>query len=267
MSATRRRPVPPLQLKTNPLICVLSQVVIAPILQMGQYIPAIQERLRKSGFPLFRMEETQEVELGPQAALKLGARWLFYDKDERLAAIIAPNFIALQTNQYFSFDPFTEKLANLLTVVGEEADVKLCQRIGLRFVNLIPVSPNKSFEFYIRRELHGINGASLGVSKSASRMETVGTTPLGRLLVRLHSDTATNVLPKDLDPAGLSYPGIEKNGRRVVLDVDHFSVEKRDFNVPALIDGMWDLHEYTDKAFRAAVTDEALKLWEKEEAA
>ena len=46
-----KRTSPPLRLPGSPLVLVLCQVRIATVRDMAGYIPALQDRLRRDGFP------------------------------------------------------------------------------------------------------------------------------------------------------------------------------------------------------------------------
>ena len=48
----------------------------------------------------------------------------------------------------------------------------------------------------------------------------------------------------------------------VILDTDHFNEESRDFDVDEICGLIDNLHRHTGTAFRAAVTEEALKAWQ-----
>ena len=43
---------PPLKLRYSPLVMVLAQVRFSPVLKMADYVPAIQEKLRREGYQL-----------------------------------------------------------------------------------------------------------------------------------------------------------------------------------------------------------------------
>ena len=126
------RSIPALKLKTNPLVCVLGQVRISPVLQMEEFIPAIQEQLRRTDYPKFNREETEELILGPgtQPKVRSSTRWIFLNKENTAAVVLAQNFIALQVSQYTSFEIFLGALKAVLKIIGKVADISLTERLG-----------------------------------------------------------------------------------------------------------------------------------------
>src|SRR5258705_10846711 len=102
------RTLPALHLSKSPLVIVLSQVRISPILGMEKFLPAIQEQLRRTGYPKFRTSVTQEILLAPELKTVSSVRWLFSDREEKTTAVIAPNFITLLTSRYEVFEKFAD---------------------------------------------------------------------------------------------------------------------------------------------------------------
>ena len=257
------RSIPALKLKMNPLACVLAQVRISPVLQMEEFIPAIQEQLRRTEYPKFSREETEELILGPGTQPKVlsSTRWIFTNKENTAAVILAQNFIALQVSRYASFEGFLGALKAALEIVGKAADISLCERLGLRYVNVIrpkdaPISD------YLQPGLVGLPASELGIKRLQYRFESAGMTEFGKLVTRLSVSDNGKYLPPDLDGSGLDYgPKPEKGETIILLENDHFSIKQRDYKTDDIIASMEDLHEYTDRAFRAAVTKEALRVW------
>jgi len=257
------RSLPALKLKINPLVCVLAQVRISPVLQMEEFIPAIQEQLRRSDYPKFNREETEELILGPgtQPKLRSSTRWIFSNKENTSAVVLAQNFIALQSSRYTSFEIFVEAFKGVLEIVGKEAEISLAERVGLRYVNLL--RPKKApLNEFLKPGLLGLPDNELGIKRSQFRFELAGATEIGKLVTRLSLSSNGTFLPPDLDGSGLDY-GVTLEPKELIalLDTDHFSLKQRDYKPADLIEEVWQLHEYTDRAFRAAVTPEALRSW------
>jgi hypothetical protein len=62
---------------------------------MEDYIPDIQEQLRRAGYPRFSQSQTQEIRIAPalnaSPLLKTSTKWLFGDRDNKTAVVIAPD--------------------------------------------------------------------------------------------------------------------------------------------------------------------------------
>lgn len=256
-----RRPLPALELARNPLTAVLAQVVISPVLKMESFLPSIQDDLRKNGFPGYRREDSQEIQIGPTPAVKVATRWLFIDKDNCNAVILTPGAVVLQTSRYEKFEKFTELAKTALGIIGKHAEISLSQRLGLRYVNLIRPEKDKELNHYLQPGLMGLEDHKLTKKKLASRFEFLGETEMGRLLIRLFYSDKGRSLPPDLDDLRLIHEKSKPGERTAILDIDHFSIKQRDYSPESLVSDFWNLHEYTDRAFRESVTPAALEDW------
>lgn len=257
------RTVPALELVRNPLVCVLAQIKIAPVLSMSGFLPPIQEQLRQSGYPMFQTIEQEEIVIGARPIVRRSTQWAFIDKNGLRGIVLSPAAITLQVTSYSKFEEFTASLSAALKIIGEAAKLSLVERIGLRYVNRICPEAGESLDQYLQPGILGLPPEKIGTSKGQLKFEQRGDTALGKLLIRLFQNEAGD-LPPGVEPFGLTLPPVEANGGvQTILDVDHFSARQRDFEPNALMADMWKLHEFTDRAFRAAITDYALNKWRK----
>jgi uncharacterized protein (TIGR04255 family) len=256
------RTLPALRLSRSPLVYVLAQIKIAPILQMGEFVPKIQERLRHAGFPLFRTSTVQEILIGPRPAVKMGERWLFSSKEGTHTVVLAKDFVVLATSQYAVFEEFVEKFAIVLETVGGEADVALSDRMGLRYVDLIRTQSGENLNEYLQPGLHGLSADALGASRVLHQTQISAVTDMGQLVVRLWQANDGRFLPPDLEGDDVKFNvSLTKDELVTILDIDHFSIEERSFVVKDLVSALWRLHEGPDRAFRAMTTDDARNRW------
>jgi uncharacterized protein (TIGR04255 family) len=247
---------------------VLAQVRISPVLKMKDYVPALQEQFRHKGFPGFRSEQVHEIQLGTEPRVDQRERWLFVDKENREAVVLSQDFVVLETSHYACFEDFTERLKSVLDVLGATIDATtlLAQRLGLRYVDLIVPAQGETLDEYLQPTLLGLRAGDLEIEKVLNRFEARGRTRTGQLMVRLHQNDIGAPLPPDLLPAEIDLGERPLKGDEVItlLDIDHFSTSSRDYEPNALIDGLWQLHDYTEKAFLSSVTPLALERWDKE---
>lgn len=258
----------PMKLERSPLVLVLAQVRFAPVALMGDYIPRIQDALRREGFVWFQEERMQEVVLGPNPEGKAAKRWIFSSRQKDEAAVLAPDFVAYETSAYDVFETFTTRLRTLLEVVREKAEVALSSRIGLRYVNLIRETDGMSSRELLQPSIQGLTCEQLGTEECRHHSFTEARTPQqGTIRVQTIESTGQAVLPPDLTNTRLELrtrPDETELFR--ILDIDHFSKANRDFDPKTIEDALWDLHEYTEKAFRSTVTEDAIQIWRKGEA-
>lgn len=144
----------------------------------------------------------------------------------------------------------------------ESTQAGLFERLGLRYVNLIKPSAGEKLDAYLKDGLHGIRAETLADTKFRIRFDSVGKTPVGRLLVKLAQHSDGKKLPQDLTNDGLIAKTVVNRGDDYAfLDIDHMSVDQGEFDTVKIIERLWALHKYTDLAFRAAVTPFALEKW------
>jgi len=257
-----KRTSPALRLESSPLVYVLAQVVISPILSMQDYIPTIQEKLRHKGYIKYKHSPTQEIILGPQIQVASLNRWFFTDRDEQEAVIISPQFIVLETTNYNVFDTFIQSFKEVLIIFQEITNATLAERIGLRYVDVIRPKEGQALSDYLQPGLLGIPAEQLGASKSLYRFEANALTSAGGLVLRLFQSDNGSYLPPDISLESVKPTlQIEQGETVTVLDIDNFSLQQCDFVTDDLVKSMWQLHDYTDRAFKAAVTETAFHFW------
>jgi uncharacterized protein (TIGR04255 family) len=258
------RTSPPLHLKKSPLVYVLAQVVIPADLLMKEYIPAIQKELRHKGYIRYQEVQSQAIIFATDLKLTPSTRWIFSNKENQEAIVISPESIVFETTKYNVFDTFIQSLESLLEMIQKIVNVGLSERIGLRYVNALRTFGDESFSDYLKPGLLGLSQEEFGVQQTFYRFEIVASTTAGQLVLRLSK--SNDGLPPDLTSTTLTSPLQLNEGETIMLlDIDHFSIQQRDFIPSDLVQSMWQLHEYTDKSFRAAVTERAFELWESEQ--
>jgi uncharacterized protein (TIGR04255 family) len=94
-------------------------------------------------FPKFSQIQTQRITINPQVLLgetpvaEQQRGWRFSNRDGDRHLALLPDSLALETTAYRSWDEFAPHLERALTVLANEVDPAIEQRLGLRFVNLI----------------------------------------------------------------------------------------------------------------------------------
>jgi len=231
---------------------------------MGTYVPAIQERLRKAGYPRYSETLLQEFILGPtpNAAPSMSTRtkWVFADRDGRTAVALTTDFVAFETTVYDTFDRFVEAMGAVLEIVGSEANIELSERVGLRYLDLVRPTANDCLNDYLASGLAGIEPLPEALS-SQTRLLIHGASQHGQFIFRLAKGTGAAALPPDLQPSDLPIEISGDDGEYALLDVDHGSAGTRGYDVDAITDELWGLHNLVDGLFRSAVTQHALDQW------
>jgi len=252
----------------SPLVYMLGQVTFPTILKMEAYIPSIQEKLRKSGFPGYEESMANTITINREKNSITSAdttRWDFFDKEKSTGIILNGKSISIHTTNYDSFERIIDKLDYVLKAIQEIVDITLVERVGLRYVNMVTPDNDEAFEDYLKTGLMGFpfnNEITSEPDKALLRSESIAKTSCGVLAIRCIKSNQGEYVSPDLMPINLKITQKPENGEMVAfLDFDHFSVGSQDFDVDSLIDGFWNLHKIISVAFLSSIQDYAIKKW------
>lgn len=257
------------RLRESPLVYVLAQVVISPVMLMSEYIPKIQEELRKNGFPRFQENQIQEIALiqQQQVQTRTSTRWIFLSADGQEAIVVSNGFIVLETSNYATFENFLGKLRLATEIIDSAVDISLAERLGLRYVDLIQPKSDETFSDYLNPGLVGLPEERKGTERISHSVESRDKTNIGgQLIVRLLQSSRGGFLPPDLEAPHLTFNNKPPaDAVTSILDIDHFINLQEEFAPAKLLEVMWQLHGFTKQTFETAVTKQALEKWGKEE--
>jgi uncharacterized protein (TIGR04255 family) len=271
-----RRTLPPLYLPGLPLVAVLAQIRFSPIAAMEKYVPAIQDELRRRGFPRFREELIEEVGWVVRAAdgnpvidSRSQKQWEFTNAENTWSIRLAPDSVTLATSEYVTYEnPFEENLAIALDAIHSHATLHLVTRFGLRYVDLIQPDDGYDFPDYLDVRLLGLPAGELGMLDSFPFTQMRGPTDAGFMTIRCVFLNSGNVLPPDLTGLTLRLSRSVEAGLKVaLLDLDHTRHEEQEYDRDQLLESLALLHDHLDIAFRKSVTPEALERWGRSEPA
>jgi uncharacterized protein (TIGR04255 family) len=261
-----KRSLPALKLERSPMVYFLAQVRFSAILAMAEHLSAIQERLRKLGYPLFTQVDTYNIVLTPPSPPRVEqvALWNFAAADRKTGIILSSNFVAFQTTKYTTYEETLPKITEALHAVHDVAQIGVFERVGLRYLDLItPNWENQKFSTYLKPEVIGISGPAIGAETLHHSTVYAGKTEFGTIVIRFNTHDGPNILPPDIAIANLDMPKVPESTRVGTLDFDHF-LESQDPFSPKLAETMLaDLHDAISRAFNECATAEALELWGK----
>lgn len=260
---------PPLKLERSPLVFVLSQVRFPALLSMEEHIAAIQAGLRKEQFTRFSQESIQEVTFAKgEIKTGLNTRWAFPNRRRTEAVILAPAFLVYETSDYDVFETFVARFSSVLDVVAAATNIDFVEQVGLRYLDLIRPAAGFAASDFLREQVRGFSSDDLGVKVVGHHFMTQAQTESGELYIRSFEKSGPGFMPPDLISTHLEFkPDPEQlaNETYRVLDIDHIAKGEIEFASAPLEKTLWDLHDVSSAAFRAAVTEEAMDFWKKEE--
>lgn len=186
--------------RRNPLNEVLCQLRFPPILRIAAELPAqFQERIRQE-FPLFK-EQQPEVMLPPGlpnavADMVKGLpkqktkAYEFTSADSAWKAVLAPDFLALNSGRYTRWEEFRSRLEGPLRALLETYSPAFFNRVGLRYQNLIRKSAlglpaSTPWSELIRSHIAGVLAvAEVAGSVEAMQSRTSIRLAMGKVTVR-----------------------------------------------------------------------------------
>lgn len=257
-----REPNEKKKLENSPLVAVLSEVRFAPILTIGNLIPAMQEELRRKGFPGFTtsMVHQFQMALGGEPTFQQTSRWVFTSKDNAQTITITTEGMSLQTTSYDDFEAFLATLKEAADVVATIAEPSFADRIGLRYVDAVPNVGDKLSEYFNETVLT-FSAEQLGVVSLLSSQHIVAKTEVGHLQIRMNQVENGPLLPPDLITPELASVATPVEGVHAILDIDSSDERRSDFTWDLIEERLWNVHAYAGLAFWKSITENARKVW------
>lgn len=258
------------KLSFAPVFYTLVQFKFNPITQMPEYVPRIQEHLRRIGYPDFRQDtlvsfnirRTDEAQ--PEIQNLQQNRWSFTNAKGDEGYLVSSDSLVFHTVAYDSFDNFSDKALTGLSFMHKTIELAYIDRIGLRYLDFVSPKAGELIDDYLTPSLLGHSMLISGTLTHAYT-ETLSQIDGGTLIARAVITESGLTIPPDLVPLNLKLsPRFSSvSGRNAVLDVDYFVSERLDgVNMDLIRSQLHASHKIITDAFLASVTDHAIKSWE-----
>ncbi|ADJ27329.1 TIGR04255 family protein [Nitrosococcus watsonii] len=248
------------KLENQPLKFVLAEFRFSPVMQIAEYIPKIQEALRKQ-YPIEKTQSEQTVQVQPGGiAVSTVNRWAFISADKKSAIEINQERLVYITAEYPRFDGFSAACKQAIETLVDIVEPSLILRIGLRYSDLITIDDGEEITELVN-EHFGLPSCieSLGVARQHST-DTFLRTDMGGLAIRtLYGKHNLSCLP-DVQGLPISISADATPSERIILDFDHYweaKDEAASFKTNDVIERLATLHETSREAFWKVTTDYA----------
>jgi len=264
------------QFKNSPLTYVLAQIKISPVLQIENYVPEVQEAIRKE-FPILKKISVQTIEIkqnSENTSVRIVNQWHFANKQSTTGILIDSESIMIHISEYKSFRNLIDQFCAVLEKLSPILEIDLYLRTGLRYINFV-----KSFvsEFIIP-ELRGFYLENQnGFKKNyIAKTELLQETEQGLIKVQTSHISSKNTankevlnnifVPLDLQQGAslLSFDlHKDKNPEKdyFLLDIDHFSMKNSDFSIKNIKSNLNELHTGINRVFQTSFTEQAFCEW------
>ncbi|MBI1751429.1 MAG: TIGR04255 family protein [Acidobacteria bacterium] len=266
-------PYPHYKLTEDPLALVLCQVRFSRVQKMPDYIPEIQERLRKEGFPEDASVQVGRIhwEMGKQPETTQVQHSEFRSKDGWWGIAINDDNLALFTTHYDRFNGFGERLGNILRVINEVVDLSpgSVTRVGLRYIDVVVPKPGETWKLYLHPGLHGPDADAFPDSAPSMMQEHSGRTNHGTITVRISQNNQGMVLPQGTLVKPMEFrQTFDPNQLLTLIDTDHFVEGKWDFDIASILETVDVLHQGSNTVFfNSLITKHARMAWGAEDVA
>lgn len=249
------------KLEKQPLQFVLAEFRFSQVMQIAEYIPQIQEQLRRH-YPITQenIEQTVSIQTDGTVVTSAIRKWTFCSAGYKSAVMLDQDRLIYLTSNYPRFEKFAATCREITETLINAVKPELLLRIGLRYGDLVKVGDGEEASELVDKDF--VYAQSLSKTNEAvqKRTETYFETGVGRLVVRsLYGNHSLMCLP-DIHGLPISIAQDSQVSERVIIDFDHFWEAKQEavsFDANEVIHKLEQLHETSREAFWAVTTDYA----------
>jgi len=261
------------KMRYAPVFFTIAQARFNPILTLDSYAPQIQERLRKQGFPdakkgflttiNFNLNPAAPMESVQQIPVAQSTRYMFCNMAQTAGFVLDQGALSFQTTAYDVFEKLSSDFMKGLRAVEEAVELSYVDRIGLRYLDAVFPGSGEALRDYLCGSVLGLMErlpGSLVHAFSETLVKTDGANVLSRVIIQ----NGPVALPPDLQPMTLKLAERfrELHGLHATIDTDGSFESREEFDLESVGKRLNLIHEEINRAFRASVTENALKAWE-----
>lgn len=259
-------------LKSPPVYFTIAQARFNPVLKLPDYLPSIQESMRKAGFPAYNSLTSLVMKLSSEQDLQQPAappqpiqhtQHLFCNAAQTHGFLLSTDALTFQSTEYGTYEAFSGQFLDGLSLVHEEIQLDFVERVGLRYLDHIAPRQGEDIGQYLVPEVLGLGGR-LGGEVLHAFSETFCAVEPVRLRVRVLAQAGKLVFPPDLLPQGMKVQARFEQPCEVsaMVDTDGFIEGREKFSVQSVRGHLDTIHEVIGESFRRTVTSHALKAWD-----
>ena len=254
-------------LKKPPVYFTVAQVRFNTLLKLGDFLPLIQERFRKAGYPAYSIHSSFAVQISIQNGQAVPHpvprdHHLFANAEKTHSFVLGTDALTFQSTNYGTYEQFSLAFLKGLELVHNEVDLAFTERVGLRYLDHVFPKLGDSLEFYLAPGVQGL-GAHLGGAPIHSYAEALNQVGHVKLKARIVIQDGGVGFPPDVLPQGmvLQLRFAQDQGLHAILDTDGFVEGREPFSISAISQHLLSIHDVISKALKVTVTDYALAVW------
>lgn len=160
--------VPAVRYQRNFIKTAVCELRFPTLLELEAKPPhKFQAKIRKN-YPFYEPQVIEQV--GGPHELARELRYLFRSKDQQWTITVKSFSLAVETSKYLDFEDFFGRFTQVLASAKDMIDADFLTRVGLRYINLVPIEDG-NLEGWIRSDLIlPITGGVLGAPTKFSSL-------------------------------------------------------------------------------------------------
>lgn len=257
------------KLAKPPVYYALAQVKFNPVALMPKFAGEIQDRLRRSGFPIFESEQSQSIDFGDlsqihetKPTITETPNWFFTSEDKFSGYVLGNDFFTFQVTKYTGHHDFFERFMIGLSLLNEIVSIGAFSRLGIRYLNAVVPDHDESLNQYLHQQVQGVEFGSPWIGGA---WESGYKTNLGILVAKIYKTNKSLIgFPVDVQPRSVILDKrfvLSEPKEHAVIDIDHFIQESISYSPGVLRERLNGLHSPVEKCFKAIVTEHAITRW------
>jgi uncharacterized protein (TIGR04255 family) len=257
-----------------PVYYALAQVRFNAVAALDQYVGAVQDNLRKAGYPDFERGFFATIALAPSSAaqgsvpqpLSPQARYTFLNEERTSGFVLDQSMMFFQTTDYDTHEPFFVEFLKGLNFLHTATQLSYSERVGVRFLDAVCPSAGENLSHYLVPSVMGIfdklEPRELTFAISETRTKLDQTQLMSRVTI-LNQDQEGAAFPFDLQPVTVKV--LERfskiKGLYGVIDTDCWLDQREKFSTESLEKRLKLLHREVRRSFEMTATPYAMKAW------
>ncbi len=253
-----------------PVFYTIAQVTFNPVLDMQDFIGALQKRWRRE-YPDFSQDVVSEIQIHlptaggiPEVKTTSKPRWNFKNAENTSCYAVGTNSFTLQTTSYQDSNHFISTMLNGLSDLHKIVELAYTESIGMRMLDAIVTQKGEELTAYLKSDVLGMARKLEGTCKQAISQLQMDTGDGQLLTSRLILLDGQLGIPQELAPLPLTLSAQARaiNGPHVVLDNDCRHVKRMtSIDFEDITRRFESAKERLSKAFLETVSEHAIVVW------
>jgi uncharacterized protein (TIGR04255 family) len=255
-------------LKTPPVYFTVAQVRFNPLLKLVDFLPAIQENLRQSGYPAFTPRSTTVLRISigtegqsvPQPTAH--EQYLFTNVEQTHSFVLNTDSLTFQSTKYGTYEEFSAQFLKGLELIHEAVRLDFTERVGLRYLDHVMPKSGEDLMQYVPEVME--LSSKLGGKTIHSYCESLRVVGNIGQRTRVLVQDGPLAFPPDLVPEGMVLDNrfVQSKGMHALIDTDGFQEGRQLFSLDTVQQQLDNIHVVISDAFKQTVTPYALQTWD-----